>query len=205
FTVASLCLGGLLLAALPAAAGPFISEFMADNVATLADEDGDHSDWIEISNPGVEAMDLGGWYLTDDVTKLTKWQFPVSTSLGEGESVVVFASGKDRASATGEFHTNFALDRNGEFLALVMPDGMTITSRHAPFPPQEADHSYGFGWGPSAVTTVLIDADAPARALIPGGPVSDDWRGGGPFDDTAWTEVHLGVGFNTEGGAVIGG
>ncbi len=32
-------------------AAPLITEFMASNDSTLADEDGDFSDWIEIHNP----------------------------------------------------------------------------------------------------------------------------------------------------------
>ncbi len=43
-----------------------ISEFMASNSATLSDADGDFSDWIELSNTGSIAVDLGGWFLTDD-------------------------------------------------------------------------------------------------------------------------------------------
>jgi hypothetical protein len=37
-------------------AAPVISEFMADNEATLADEDGIFNDWIEISNPDERAI-----------------------------------------------------------------------------------------------------------------------------------------------------
>ena len=44
-----------------------ISEFMADNSATLADEDGDYPDWIEIYNPSQDDVSLSGWHLTDDV------------------------------------------------------------------------------------------------------------------------------------------
>ncbi|NQU23165.1 MAG: lamin tail domain-containing protein, partial [Candidatus Nealsonbacteria bacterium] len=56
--------------------GPLISEFMAVNNHTLADEDGDFSDWIEIHNPAATPIDLDGWYLTDKADNLTKWQFP---------------------------------------------------------------------------------------------------------------------------------
>ena len=55
---------------------PIISEFMADNASTLVDEDGDYSDWIEIYNPSLEAINLEGWSLTDDPADLQKWTFP---------------------------------------------------------------------------------------------------------------------------------
>ncbi len=120
-----------------------ISEFMALNNTTLTDQDGQYSDWIELYNSGPDTIDLNGWYLTDNATNLTKWRFP-STDLFAGNYLVVFASGKDRAVAGAELHTNFKLDGDGEYLALVMPDGASVTSQYAPqFPRQRTDVSYG--------------------------------------------------------------
>ena len=56
---------------------------MADNETTLADEDGEFSDWIEIRNTE-GAVNLDGWYLTDDADELTKWRVPAVT-LDDGE------------------------------------------------------------------------------------------------------------------------
>ena len=49
---------------------------MASNQATLADDDGDSSDWIELDNRGPQAVNLDGWFLTDRATDLDKWQLP---------------------------------------------------------------------------------------------------------------------------------
>ena len=87
---------------------PFIAEFQAVNDATLADEDGDFSDWIEVRNPNDEDVDLSGWYLTDDQLKLTKWQFPAVRVPAKSE-LVIFASDKDRRISPGTLHTNFRL------------------------------------------------------------------------------------------------
>nr|HOD83861.1 lamin tail domain-containing protein [Phycisphaerae bacterium] len=123
--------------------GPLITEFMAANSHTLADQDGDCSDWIEIHNPTSQVVQLSGWHLSDKAANLVKWTFP-SLTLAPGQSVVVFASEKDRL--TGELHTNFKLDAGGEYLALVRPDGATIQQEFSPqFPPQTADVSYGLG------------------------------------------------------------
>ncbi|MEN8737530.1 MAG: lamin tail domain-containing protein [Akkermansiaceae bacterium] len=126
-------------------AGEFlISEFEASNGGSILDEDGESSDWIEISNPSGAAGNLSGYYLTDDPSDLTKWQFP-SASLNDGEMLVVFASGKNRATSGSELHTNFNLSSNGEYLALVKPDGVTIASQFTPvFPNQRPGVSYGF-------------------------------------------------------------
>src|SRR2546422_923307 len=124
-------------------ADTLISEFMALNNTTLKDRDGQYSDWIELYNSGPDTVNLNGWYLTDNSTNLTNWRFP-STDLFPGSFLLVFASGKDRAVAGAELHTDFKLDGDGEYLALVMPDGATVASQYAPqFPPQQSDVSYG--------------------------------------------------------------
>src|SRR5262245_57692112 len=76
----------------------FISEFLASNDTGLTDEDGDHSDWIEIYNSGATTVNLGGWRLTDESGVLDKWVFP-SVDLAPKGFLLVFASNKDRAAA----------------------------------------------------------------------------------------------------------
>ena len=69
---------------LPLAAQLVITELMARNSDTLRDGHGEASDWIEIQNLGDTAVDLGGYYLTDDANLLTRWRFP-ATHLAAGE------------------------------------------------------------------------------------------------------------------------
>src|SRR6266700_4241341 len=97
-----------------AAEDVFISEFMAVNDSTLADEDGDFSDWIEIHNSGAVGVNLNGWFLTDKLSQLTEWRFP-STNLAPNGYLVVFASGKDRRVPGAPLHTNFKLSSGGEY------------------------------------------------------------------------------------------
>jgi hypothetical protein len=119
----------LVLSASEASAAPtvVISEFMAVNNSTLADEDGTYSDWIELYNSSTNTVNLGGWHLADSATNLTHWQFP-STNLGPNRFLVVFASNKDRRISGAPLHTNFKLSGSGEYLALVQPDGVTKAS-----------------------------------------------------------------------------
>ena len=126
-------------------AGPLaISEFMAINDNGLLDGENQTEDWIEIHNRGTDPVDLQNWYLTDDATDLTRWQFPSATLAG-GESLIVFASSKHPNGPAGELHTDFSLRGNGEYLALVRPDGVTIESDFEPeFPGQYGDISYGW-------------------------------------------------------------
>ncbi len=120
-----------------------ISEFMAKNTSTLADEDGDFSDWIEIHNGSACPLNLNNWCLTDDATQLAKWRFP-STNLPSGQFLVVFASNKNRRVPGAPLHTNFKMADQGEYLALVRPDGLSVASQFSPmYPSQFADISYG--------------------------------------------------------------
>jgi hypothetical protein len=50
----------------------YINEIMSLNISTIADEEGDFVDWIELVNMGAEAVDLAGFSLLDDVTQLNK-------------------------------------------------------------------------------------------------------------------------------------
>jgi hypothetical protein len=119
-----------------------ISEFMADNESTLRDGDGDYPDWIELVNTGETAVNLAGWTVTDKPHELDRWTFPSVTIPARGY-LVLYASGNDRRDPAGELHTNFRLSADGEFLALLNPDGV-ITSAYSPgYPAQFPDISYG--------------------------------------------------------------
>ena len=49
-----------------------INEFMASNSSESRDPQGEYEDWIEIHNYGAEAINVGGLYLTDDLSAPTK-------------------------------------------------------------------------------------------------------------------------------------
>lgn len=119
-----------------------INEFLASNGNGLADEDGDRPDWIELRNRTGSPVALGGWALTDDAQNLKKWVFPAVTIPANG-FLVVFASGKNRPGAARP-HTNFSLNADGEYLALLDGDGQVMTEFSPAFPKQERDVSYGY-------------------------------------------------------------
>ncbi len=119
-----------------------ISEFLARNVSINRDEDGEYSDWIELYNVGATAVNLSGWYLTDESTNLTKWRFP-SVTMAANSYLLVFASGKDRTNAASRLHCNFQLSGSGEFLGLVDPYGQLVSSFAPAYPAQQENVSYG--------------------------------------------------------------
>ena len=109
-------------------------------------------------------------------------------------------SGQDAdnyVDAEGYLHTNFRLASSGEYLALVKPDGQTITSQYTPrFPEQLQDISYGLELNASTQMQ-LVDAESLARILVPDSPVSG-WSDI-DFNDTSWRgangELSSAIGF----------
>ncbi len=183
---------GALLPADPLDAAPVISEFMAINNRTRTDEDGAASDFIEIRNVGAAATNLAGYRLTDEPGNLSKWVFPSRTMNG-GAFLVVFASGKNRTPAVGELHTNFSLNGNGEYLALVDPSG-TVVTEFNPFPQQYEDISFGSS---AAITTQkVLASSAPCRWLVPTAPVNN-WQSE-LFPDSSWTLGTTAVGYDLD-------
>ncbi len=175
-----------------------ISEFMADNDLLLLDGDSQSPDWIEIHNQGGQAGSLEGWYLTDRADDLTKWRFP-NVAVPAGGYLVVFASGKDTDNyidPDGNLHTNFQLDRDGEFVALVGADG-TIASEYAAagqdYPQQFENVSYGITR--EMTKTRLASPDDPARWLVPeDGSLGLEWTQPS-FDDRGWMQGSSSIGF----------
>jgi len=181
-----------------------ISEFMADNDSTLLDGDENYSDWIELHNASPEAVDLAGFYLTDDPADLQQWQFPAA-SISGGGFLVVFASGKtvdDYTDPLGYLHTNFKLSKNNEeeehgSVLLVESDGETIIHSYVDYPEQIRDNSYGLSQ--EMTSSGLVAEGAAVKALIPAG-ATPNWSDP-DYDDSTWPlSGNTGVGYETTSG-----
>ncbi len=123
-----------------AGSGLVINEVMASNATTIADEDGDFEDWIELYNGGSEPVNLFGWGLSDDYGNPFRWVFP-DVSVQPGEFLLVWASGKNRSNPDNPLHTNFSISQAGEEVLITQPDG-TRQDELAPIP-IPTDISYG--------------------------------------------------------------
>ncbi|MCX7046737.1 MAG: lamin tail domain-containing protein, partial [Candidatus Sumerlaeota bacterium] len=184
----------LLIGAAPANAQILINEIMALSTGGFLDEDRDSSDWIELFNASVSPVNLDGWFLTDDSSNLSKWRFP-SATIEPGGFLIVFASGKNRAVAGGELHTNFQLDDTGEYLALVRGDG-SVADEYAPrYPPQVA----GVAYGRAQRAASLVKPGSAGRWLVPSaGDAGSAWKDDILFDDSHWTTGVAGFGFGPD-------
>jgi hypothetical protein len=95
-----------------------INEIMASNTAAVADQNGEFDDWIELYNNASTTIDLSGWYLTDDVSRLDKWTFPEGTFIDGNGFLIVWA---DENGSQPGLHANFKLAASGETLYLLDP------------------------------------------------------------------------------------
>lgn len=111
-----------------------ITELMCRNHATLQDQDGDFSDWVELRNASGADINLEGWSLSDRENR-PGLVFPAYL-LPKDSCFVVFASGKNRPA---DLHAPFSLSA-GEVLYLRDPAGNLIAQ--AECPELEADR----GW-----------------------------------------------------------
>ena len=98
-----------------------ITELMEKNRTVLMDEDGDFSDWIELTNVSDETLELTGCRIADREGRCG-WTFP-ERSLAPGERLVIFASRKDRQG--DELHTDFALSEYDE-VCLYDAEGLSV-------------------------------------------------------------------------------
>jgi spore coat protein CotH/Leucine-rich repeat (LRR) protein len=121
---------------------PLINEIMASNGQSIEDFDKENSDWIELYNPTDEPFDLSGYYLSDDSDDLSKWSFPDQTIISANGYLLVFASNSDQKKIFDELHTNFSLDKDGEDIFLVDPDGQSIVDY---IPGQAIPRNYSYG------------------------------------------------------------
>jgi hypothetical protein len=120
-----------------------INEILASNRSSITDPQAQHADWIELYNPLGTTADVGGCYLTDDLSRPTKWQIPTGipalTTIAAHGYLLVWADGD---IADPGLHAAFKLNDEGEEVALFAPDGVTLLDRLS-FGPQRVDVSYG--------------------------------------------------------------
>lgn len=145
-----------------------INEVMASNETGFEDGNGSKQDWIELFNPNDSNVNLDAFYLTDNAGIPTKWNFP-SVVIPANGYLVVFASGDDMTDPAGNPHTNFRLANQGEYLAIIMPDGTTVADEFSPtYPEQFSDISYGPPGGGGS--PVFFDTPTPGSANGSGAP-----------------------------------
>ncbi len=120
----------------------YINEIMASNARTVADASGSYEDWIEIYNPNPTPVNIGGYYITDNLSNPTKHQIPTGSS-----TTIVPANGflilwASDVVSRGPLHIGFKLSADGESVGLYRANGTTVVDQFT-FGPQRTDISWG--------------------------------------------------------------
>ena len=93
-----------------------LNEAMSDNDLTHDDPYGESNDWVELLNTTSSAVDISGYFLSDDPANPTKWTIPANTVMLPNSYLIVWTD-NDLYQTTG-LHANFKLGASGDFLSL---------------------------------------------------------------------------------------
>ncbi len=133
-------LGSVAGSAVNAQSGIVINELQASNLLTAVDEDYHaFSDWVELTNTGNAAVDLSGFFVTDDLADPQKWEIPQNTVLEPGDYLLIWCDDQDTSML--ELHASFRLSAGGEEFGIYDPSLNLVDS--VVFPEQWTDISYG--------------------------------------------------------------
>ena len=171
----------------PSPSGPqplvILNEVLAENVAS-APNGGTFPDFVELKNVAGTDVYLQNWSLSDNPAKPRKFNFPAGIVIKANGYLVVWLD--DAAEAPG-LHAGFAMDNDGDIIALFNPEGERIDVLG--FGLQVADHSIGRNrdggdWSLNQPTPGKANRAAPVADLknlklnefvAAAPPGSDDW------------------------------
>lgn len=120
-----------------------INEYSASNLTGYLDNYNKTEDWIELYNTSSSTIDISGYYLSDDVDFLAKWEIPVGTTIPANGFKTFWCSGRDEVLGSN-YHTNFKLKQtktNPESVVLSDASGTMINQFELQI--TQVEHSMG--------------------------------------------------------------
>lgn len=118
------------------------NEILVLNDSNYVDDFGKHSSWIEIMNTSYSNVNIGGCFLTDDLSDPKKYWIPTgdpATQISPRGYIIFWADDKP---TRGIFHLNFTLE-GAKTIALFDANGRTLIDKLDIPQDQKADVSYG--------------------------------------------------------------
>ena len=174
-----------------------INEVVISNRTLFPDEDGAYHDYLEVRNRSGAALNLSGYWLSDNVTKPYKWAFP-DVSLPADGCLAVHCSGMDRRDDPAHLHASFKLSA-GETVYLSRPDGAMIST--VTLPALACGQAYsrdGEGWTKALAPTpnmentydAAIRLDAGNKAARSGGVYISEVMSNPVKEKYDWVELY---------------
>lgn len=125
--------------------GLIITEVMSSNANSIADNNGEQDDWLELYNGSDHPINLLGLFLSDDDVITWKWEIQGTFADGEtllnpDQTTIIWA---DNDTLQGALHAGFKLDKEGSSLVLSRNNGFeNIVIDEVIIPPLLEDQSY---------------------------------------------------------------
>ncbi len=124
-------------------------------------------DWIELYNTTDEAINIGGWFVSDDVDDLVKYEIAEGTVIGPDGYLMLYEDEHFGNASDPGCHVPFALSRNGETVYLHSGSDGVLTgySVQESFGPAEEGVSFGrYTKSTGASNFVAMSEPTPGRA-----------------------------------------
>jgi len=112
---------------LPVVSGLVINEIMAGNSFSVADQDGEYDDWVELYNGNSFSLNLSGYFLSDNENDLYKWSFP-NVTIPANDYLIIWCD--TAGSSQNGLHTTYRLSADQEEVYLTSPTGTVIDAVH---------------------------------------------------------------------------
>ncbi|MDP4951710.1 MAG: CotH kinase family protein [Flavobacteriales bacterium] len=135
-----------LIASFSASSQVVINEFCFANYSDYA-VGGEFEDWVEFYNPTGAAVNIGGYWLSDNVLNPQKYQIPATVSVPANGYKLILVSGVGAYNPgfLGQTNTNFKVSQSdGEELVFSSPAGVILESYDFDIiSPNQRNQSYG--------------------------------------------------------------
>lgn len=157
--------------ALPAFPELWITEVLPRNTSGVADNAGDREPWVELWNNGETAVTLAGWWLTDDLSRLTRWSFPAGATIPAKSHQLVWLDNEVAENTTTAWHANFVPAYPRGTIALVRDQGGTPkVVDYVTYAVQMANQSFGTVDPASPTFHATLPSPTPGGANQPNRP-----------------------------------
>ena len=134
---------------------------------------GEETDWIEIHNRTLDAVDIGGWFLSDDLSQLAKYRISAGTIIpGNGYLIFYEDSNFGTTSIDPNKLEGFALSDTGEtvYLSSAVDDQLSGYLFKEDFGPSQEGESIGYYFKSSSNSYNFVAQTAHSQAAPNYGP-----------------------------------
>jgi hypothetical protein len=151
----------------------WVNEVQPNNLSGPLDNAGEREPWVELYNSSSAPINLGGLFLTDDYSSLSKWAFPAGSSIAAGQHLLVWLDAESAESTTTQLHASFRLNPASGAIALTgVQAGKQVVFDYLNYGQVPAGQSYGaFPEGQATSRSIFFTATPGAANTQAAAPV----------------------------------